>query len=304
MNINARQYRARSFGLLWQSDIEIEHFQSAIGGDESADVVMYKTSRLQERNPTERINRGFVYTDGFRFDWNGIVTFDMFDGNRIGYFPGPKWGGVLPWPFYSTVTALLLAWRGQLPFHGCAVSVDGQGLVICGESGAGKSSLTAALVAKGAQFLSDDLSVVVPDKDKSGWCVVTGRPGIRLFPSVGCWFFGDDPIPLPNDPRGKVIAVPAINVNDSPVPLRQIIFLGGPEQSLSAIDQFMLLRKNLFRPKWLGKLPGIAATRVAVRDISASANVSVEPVIGETDELALRARAAAIIDRVRSTVSP
>ena len=54
------------------------------------------------------------------------------------------------------------------------------------------------------------------------------------------------------------------------------------------------------KPNWLGKLPGIAAIRFAVRDISASAHVSIEPVIGETDELALRARAAAIIGEVRS----
>lgn len=299
MNIHARHYRARSFGLLWQSDIEIEHFESTNVSDAGADVVVYETPTLQERDPIERINRGFVYADGFRFEWNGVATFDIFDGNRIEYCPGTKWTGVLPWPFYSTITALLLAWRGSLPFHGCAVSIDGKGVLICGVSGAGKSSLTAALVAEGARFLSDDLSVVVPDKDKNGWSIVTGRPNIRLFPSIGRWFFADDTRPLPNDPRDKVLAIPASSPNDSPMPLRQIIFLGGPEKSLSAIDQFMLLRKNLFRPKWLGKLPGIAAIRVAVRDITASTHVSVEPVIGETDEPALRARAAAIIGKVR-----
>ena len=52
------------------------------------------------------------------------------------------------------------------------------------------------------------------------------------------------------------------------------------------------------KPNWLGKLPGIAAIRGAVRDTSASAHVGIEPVIGETDELALRARAAAIIGEV------
>jgi HPr Serine kinase C-terminal domain len=300
MSAEPRQYWARSFGLLWQSDIEIEHFASATLHNESADIVVCEMTCLSERDPIERINRGFVYTDGFRFDWNGIVTFDMFNGNRIEYLPGPQWTGVLPWPFYSTVTALLLAWRGLLPFHGCAVSIEGQGILICGESGAGKSSLTAVLVAEGARFLSDDLSVVEPDKDGNGWSIVMGRPGIRLFPTVGSWFFGDYPIALLNDPRGKVIATPAISPNESSVPLRQIIFLGGPEKPVSAIGRFMLLRKNLFRPNWLGKLPGIAAIRVAVRDISASAQVSVEPVIGETDEHALRARAGAIIDGVRS----
>ncbi len=300
MSLEPRQYWARSFGLLWQSDIELKHFASAGFAEERADIIVCKTAHLTERNPIERINRGFIYADGFRFEWNGIAIFDVFDGNRIEYYRGPKWDGTLPWPFYSTVSALLLAWRGLLPFHGCAVSIDSKGVLICGVSGAGKSSLTAALSAEGAQFMSDDLSVVVPDKDKNGWNLILGRPGIRLFPSVGRWFFGNDTLPLPNDPRVKVIAAPFSSPEDRPVPLRQIIFLGGPAKPLSAIDRFTLLRKNLFRPNWLGKLPGIASIRVAVRDISASANVSVEPVIGETDEQALRARAGAIIDRVRS----
>lgn len=300
MSGTQQQYRARSFGLLWQSDIELEHFTSAAVSDGGVDIVVRETAHLSERDPIHRINRGLVYTDGFRFEWNGIATFDVFEGNRIEYYPGPKWTGVLPWPFYSTVTALLLAWQGNLPFHGCAVSVDGQGVLICGVSGAGKSSLTAALLAEGAQFISDDLSVAVPTKDGSGWNLVQGRPGIRLFPSVGRWFFGDETTPLPNDPREKVIASPGNYPNVSPVPLRHILLLGGPEKTLSAIDRFILLRKNLFRPNWLSKLPGTAERGSAVRDVSASANVSIEPVIGDTNEQALRARTAAIIDRVLS----
>lgn len=294
------QYRARSFGLLWQSDIELEHFESIVVSGKNAEMVVCEVTQLKQRDAVEQINRGFVYTDGFRFEWNDIVTFDMFGGNRIDYCAGPKWSGTLPWPFYSTVTALALAWRGGVPFHGCAVAISGQGVLICGESGAGKSSLTAALVAEGAQFISDDLTAVLPDSEGHGWSLVKGRPGIRLFPSIGRWFFGDDVTPLPDDPRHKVIASPASTPNESPVPLRHIVFLSGPEKTLSTINGFTLLRKNLFRPNWLSKLPGIAAIRIAVRDISASANISVEPVIGDTNEHALRVRATAVIDKVRS----
>jgi hypothetical protein len=291
---------SRCFGLLWQSDIKIEHFLDANSGEKAVDVAVYATTNLTARNPIHRINRGIVYTDGFRFKWDDTVTFDMFDGNRIEYCPGPKWTGVLPWPFHSTVAALLLAWRGSLPFHGSAVSIDGHGVMICGVSGAGKSSLTAALVAEGAHFISDDLSVVVADEDRSSWNLVRGRPGIRLFPTVGRWFFGDSPRPLSNDPRGKVIAVPAIGTDENPVPLCHVIFLGAAIRSMSAIDQYFLLQKNLFRPNWLSKLPDFVAMRIAVRDISTSAYISVEPVIGETDEQTLRQRATAIIALVRS----
>ena len=304
MSAVLRRYQARSFGLLWQSDIEMAHFVDAASCHGTPDIDVYETLSLSKRNPIHRINRGLVYTDGFRFEWNDIATFDMFDGNRIEYCPGPSWAGELSWPFYSTVTALLLAWRGSLPFHGSAISVDGQGLLICGESGAGKSSLTAALTAEGAQFISDDLSVVAPSKERSDWNLVKGRPGIRLFPTVGKWFFSGDAKAVSDDPRDKVIALPAPGIEAKHVPLRHIIFLGSPLQALSAIDRFTLLRKNLFRPNWLGKLPSISAIQVAVRDISSSAHVRIEPVIGETDERALRGRAIAIIDKVRSLDNP
>ena len=228
MSAQQLQHRAKSFGLLWRSDIEIEHIAAANFDEGREDVVIRQVERLAERIPIHQINRGFVYPDGFRFDWNGIASFDMFDGSRIDYCPGPQWTGALPWPFYSTVTALLLAWRSALPFHGCAVSVGGQGILICGDSGAGKSSLTAALVAEGAKFISDDLSIVVPDQNGDGWNLVCGRPGIRLFPAVGQWFFGFDTKCLPDDPRGKTIAVPKNVMDESSAPLRHIIFLGGP----------------------------------------------------------------------------
>ena len=302
MNTQQLQYRAKSFGLLWRSDIEIEHIAAAVFDEGRADVVIGQVERLAERIPIHQINRGFVYPDGFRFDWNGVATFDMFDGSRIDYCPGPQWTGTLPWPFYSTVTALLLAWRGALPFHGCAVSVGGQGILICGDSGAGKSSLTAALVAEGAKFISDDLSVVVPDQDGDAWNLVSGRSGIRLFPAVGQWFFGDDTKCLPDDPRGKIIAVPRNVMDESSAPLRHIIFLGSPANPMTAIGRFIRLRKNLFRPNWLGKLPNIATIRVAVRDISASTHITAQPAIGQTDEYALRQRAISIIDKVRQII--
>jgi hypothetical protein len=294
------EYSARAFGLIWHSDIDTPYFRTADINDIPPDVVISRTAQLKERRVVHSINRGFVYADGFRFEWNDIATFDVFDGDRIEYLPGPEWSGILPWPFYSTVAALLLAWRGAVPFHGCAVAINGQGLLICGESGAGKSSLASALVAQGAHFLSDDLSVIVPDADGTGWTLTTGRPGIRLFPSTGKWFFGDDTQPIVDDHRDKVIALPAQSEGGDAFPVRQIIFLGQSQNALTAIDRFILLRKNLFRPKWLAKLPNSAAARVAVRDISASAIARVEPAIGQTSEHQLRQRAIAIIDKMRS----
>jgi hypothetical protein len=52
--------------------------------------------------------------------------------------------------------------RGRLRFHAGAVERDGQVVVITGDSGRGKSTLTAALVQRGWAYLTDELAAVDP----------------------------------------------------------------------------------------------------------------------------------------------
>jgi hypothetical protein len=71
--------------------------------------------------------------------------------------------------------------RGHLVLHGSSVA-DGSGnaIVVLGQSGRGKSTLAAGLVARGFVLLSDDC--VVLDADEQGATVVPSYPGHRLSP--------------------------------------------------------------------------------------------------------------------------
>lgn len=60
----------------------------------------------------------------------------------------------------SCMGAILIQ-RGIIPIHGSAIYYKGKGILIVGDSGAGKSSLASALIEKGAKLLSDD---VIPCK--------------------------------------------------------------------------------------------------------------------------------------------
>ncbi|ABC22081.1 Hpr(Ser) kinase/phosphatase [Rhodospirillum rubrum ATCC 11170] len=69
--------------------------------------------------------------------------------------------------FFGTVLAVLCFRRGLIPLHASAVALDGRALLLSGESGTGKSTLAAALLARGYPLLSDDLcalDVSCPDK--------------------------------------------------------------------------------------------------------------------------------------------
>ena len=54
--------------------------------------------------------------------------------------------------------------RGFAMWHGSAVTRQGGAVMFCGPAGEGKSTLAAALVARGCSLVADDLSRVVPDK--------------------------------------------------------------------------------------------------------------------------------------------
>ena len=51
--------------------------------------------------------------------------------------------------------------RGAVPLHGAALELAAGAVVICGPSGRGKSSLAAALLARGATLLADEPTCVV-----------------------------------------------------------------------------------------------------------------------------------------------
>lgn len=62
--------------------------------------------------------------------------------------------------------AILLFQRNTVALHGSSILFDDNIYTFCGRSGAGKSSLSAALTIEGYKMLSDDLSVVEFDNNK------------------------------------------------------------------------------------------------------------------------------------------
>jgi hypothetical protein len=67
---------------------------------------------------------------------------------------------VLPVLLAGTVSAFLLALRGETVLHASAVAVDGTALAFVGQSGRGKSTLAALLCVDGAKLVTDDVLTV------------------------------------------------------------------------------------------------------------------------------------------------
>jgi len=73
----------------------------------------------------------------------------------------------------------LLQQRNLLSIHGCSLCLESQNIIICGQSGAGKSSLAADFFKKGYPILNDDISVLETYKGKA--FIHPGFPFLKLW---------------------------------------------------------------------------------------------------------------------------
>ena len=118
---------------------------------------------------------------------------------------------VLSHPLFTIPLAELLKHRGLYMVHAAGVSIDSEGLLIAGASGAGKTTLTLALVRAGFDFLGDDTTFLRNDSDGLQALafpdeVDVTADTVRLFPELQDLARE----PLSNGRRKWSIAPPAI----------------------------------------------------------------------------------------------
>lgn len=247
--VRGNRFIAQAFGLRWASDCPIPWFAEVPDDGRVADVQVERALVLEPRHGGMRVNRGELFENGTRFHFEGAV-FDMFDGQLIRWF-APHLDEV-PLALGSTVTAQLLAWRGMVPLHGSAVAFDGAAILLAGASGAGKSTLAHALVDRGGQLVSDDLSVLLPIDGEGPPMLVPGRSAIRLSETIGA---GKD--------KNKRLSWPSRVDANHPVPLSMLLLLRDEPIPSDPRMVAATLAAQLFRPRWMKKLPnakGRAAT--------------------------------------------
>jgi len=82
----------------------------------------------------------------------------------------------------GTVMAAVLYHRGRIPLHGSAIVKDGKLIVFVGNSGVGKSTLSAHLAIKGYELFTDDICIMQNN--------LPSRPGIfgtASYPMMKLW---------------------------------------------------------------------------------------------------------------------
>jgi energy-coupling factor transporter ATP-binding protein EcfA2 len=110
-----------------------------------------------------------------------IANFEIVDGKYIYYQPKSTFHeGKARLYILGIAFSAIIHQRGLLPLHASALEKNGKAILICGESGAGKSTTAAALLKHGFSLLSDDISLVRINEQKPE--VVAGFPHMKLWP--------------------------------------------------------------------------------------------------------------------------
>jgi hypothetical protein len=160
--------------------------------------------------------------------------------------------------------------RGLLPLHASAIEVGEVCLALCGESGAGKSTVAAALAQAGYPLLCDDLVIVHPDREGGPWVwPAIMRPkltrhsmdllggGVTALTPFAAW-------------DSKAVTEIGETLTHTPRRLAGIYLLAWGEATLrrlSPLEATTMLASCLRKPHWLNPAGTAAAIRQGWLDL-------------------------------------
>jgi hypothetical protein len=157
-------YHYRAHGFTISSELELPEL---LAFDATPDVRIRVGPVAAELEGPVRHGPGYQAAEGrYLLDVPGIARYLVTEGRdvRVAPTPGTAESSVRVF-LLSSVMAAVTHQRGLLAMHASTVAFDGGAVLFAGESGTGKSTLTAAFHDRGYPIVTDDVSVVAFNGD-------------------------------------------------------------------------------------------------------------------------------------------
>ena len=241
-------HRYRAYGLQIESEVAIP---GLAGGDGDADVVI-RVGQVEQSGAPARTPQYDGSLEEGRLSWDGVGSAQIRCGREIVVAPNDDvraTGAFLGGP----ALGVLLTQRGLVPLHASAVALGDGAVAFAGRPRASKSTLAAALHARGHALVSDDI-LAVSVEDGAFTC----RPGTsgEALAGVGPGL-GDDPERLDRvrDDLDKRFRPTPNGFSSERLPLRLIYLLGDGDEAaveeVRPVDAVIELLLNSWTPRSL-----------------------------------------------------
>lgn len=237
-----------------------------ISEEQKADVV-FRLGRVNGSNlhTVDETHRFKADSNEAYYFMEGVGSFLARGGQEIIVDPRPDADErVVRLCLLGPALALILHQRQRLVLHASSVAVGDKAIVFLGGHGWGKSTLAAALHARGHKMLADDVTAIQMDSDHPK--VLPGFPQLKLWPSA-VTALGDSPetLPLIHPDFAKRAFRVAAGFPRCPLPLKHIYLLARGEyleiESLSPQEALVELIRHSYAARFGNHL--LRATGIA-----------------------------------------
>ena len=127
----------------------------------SVDIELVTSEPSRLSHPGHSMSYMDVSEEDFFLEVRGVGSYMVQNGEKIFVFPHKDADEASVNLFLNgSVFGALLHQKNMMPFHGSSFIFNGQGIMICGQAGVGKSSVTAAFCSEGGVFVNDDITPI------------------------------------------------------------------------------------------------------------------------------------------------
>lgn len=164
MKENKNEFYYRVYGLNIKSDIEINEFLVCENCCYDINFIIGKMPEETLKLSEERI-RTYYSKNKVWFHIENVASYYIVNGDTVIVEPYENADmKLLKVYLMCSCLGFIMIQRENIAIHGGTIDMNNNGMIITGDRGAGKSTLTSALRLKGYKFISDDVAAIKIDE--------------------------------------------------------------------------------------------------------------------------------------------